>query len=116
MRRGTTPTHIITYSGYRGRKEVDGVVIDEGTEIDMAEADELYITYQQNGVNLLEKTKEDCSFADHVVYVRLTQAETLAFSPTGVVKVQIRPRFGEDALASDIMKISVEEILKDGEI
>ena len=106
MRRGTTPTHIFTYEG----------VTDEGHAINLAEADELYITYQQAGINLLEKTLEDCTFGENTVSVTLTQAETLAFSGIGAVSVQIRAKFGSQAVACNIIKTTVEEILKDGEI
>lgn len=99
MRRGTTPTHKFK------------------TDADLTEATVLYITYQQDGETVLEKTLEDCTITPCAVSVTLTQAETLAFSTAGYVSIQIRAGFADGSrVASSILKISVGEILKDGEI
>ena len=99
MRRGTTPTHTFT------------------TDIELSEARALYITYQQNGVTVLEKTLADVTFGTKSVSVTLTQAETLLFSAVFPVQVQIRAKFAdESAVASQIIKTTAEKILKDGVI
>lgn len=102
MRRGTTPTHTFT------------------TDIDLSGADVLFITYQQNGHNLLEKNIDDVTFVTeeetYAVQVTLTQEDTLLFCATMPVSVQIRARFGNSAVASQIIKTSAEAILKEGEI
>lgn len=102
MYRGTTPSHTFT------------------TATDISEASVVYITYKQHGQIVLEKTKEDITFASegqaYTITVGLTQAETLAFDDS-LVAVQIRARF-EDAraIASNIINVPVNQILKDGEI
>lgn len=102
MRRGTTPTHTFT------------------TDIDLTGADVIYITYQQDGIDLLEKNIDDVTIISednsYAVQVTLTQKETLAFKTSSSVYVQIRARFGNRAPASNILKLPVEAILKEGEI
>lgn len=104
MIRGTTPTHIF-------------VLPEEMKDASFAA---LYITYQQRRKTVLEKTLDDVQRDGTTLTVRLTQAETLAFGRgyvTEPVYIQIRAKTVDgDALASDIIKISVEQILKDGEI
>ena len=39
----------------------------------------LYITYQQNGKNVVEKTIDDCIFENDKVLVDITQQESLLF-------------------------------------
>ena len=52
-----------------------------------------------------------------VVTVQLTQEDTLAFQNKGAVQIQIRLRTAAgDALASDIIKVDVGRVLKDGVI
>ena len=99
MMRGTTPTHTFT------------------TDVDLTDAEVLYVTYKQNGRVVVEKTLEDVKVTAEAVTVRLTQAETLGFSPIGRVRMQIRARFADGtAIACDEIKADVKEILKDGEI
>lgn len=102
MYRGTTPTHIFT------------------TDIDLSDADVVYITYKQNGQNVIEKAKADITFAaegqTYTMSVGLTQDETLALDDTAVA-VQIRARFGDGrAVASNVNTVPVRQILKDGVI
>lgn len=104
MIRGTTPKHIFT---------LPDCMLD-------ASFDALYITYQQRGMTVLEKTLDDAERNGTEIVVRLTQAETLQFTKGSIVEpvyIQIRAKTVDgDALASDIIKIPVEQILKDGEI
>ena len=116
MYRGTTPTNTFRAT------------------VDLSEAEVVYITYGQRGNPVIEKTKADITFeppqdeqgtrsepanAELTVYtftVQLTQEETLRFVDSDVY-IQIRARFpGETAIASKIIKTSVEMILKDGVI
>ena len=99
MVRGTTPTHTFL------------------TDVDLTDAEALYVTYKQNGRILVEKALEDVSISEDMVTVRLTQAETLRFSPIGRVRMQIRARFADGtAIACSVIEADVNEILKDGEI
>lgn len=99
MRRGTTPTHTIA------------------TDIDLRSAEVIYVTYKQGANLVVEKETSDITVEENSVSVTLSQAETLAFSASAEVLVQIRARFSDgSAVASNIMRTSVKDILKDGEI
>lgn len=103
MRRGTTPTN--TFS----------------VDIDLTQAEVIYITYKQGPRTVIEKTKQDLTITPKELSVRLTQRDTLQLKQAAVnnasVDIQIRVRFPDgDALASNIMHAPVEAILKDGEI
>ena len=101
MRRGTTP--VITFN----------------TDLDLSEVEELFVTFSQNGETIVEKNKEEVVIDDSKIIVSLSQKDTLKFSldSNDIVSVQIRTKFkNETAIASNILKIRVKEILKDGEI
>lgn len=97
MRRGTTPTNTFLL------------------DVDLSGAT-IFVTYEQGGVNVLEKTGADLTVAPDSIAVKLTQADTLKFKP-GNVNIQIRyvDAFGT-ADASNIITTTAERILKDGEI
>lgn len=98
MYRGTTPTNVFT------------------TDVDLTEATELYISYEQNKEVIVEKELSDATITETSVSVTLTQAETLLFQP-GKVFVQIRAKFGDGtAVASNIIETTAKRILKDGAI
>jgi len=97
MRRGSTPVNVF---------DVD---------IDLTGAT-IFITYRQNGVNIIEKTGQDIAVTSKDLTVSLSQEETLIFTE-GVVEIQIRYVFPNgQADASNIMRVSAERILKDGVI
>lgn len=80
---------------------------------------ELYITITQNGATALEKTLSDCNCNDTSVSLTLTQEDTLRLEqkPYSNSEMQIRVRtIAGEALASDIMSIYVDRILKEGVI
>lgn len=106
MFRGTTPTNTFT------------------TTIDLSEMSVIYISYKQRGEVKIEKTKEDITFTEetvdeattYVMSVQLSQEDTLALVDTPV-EIQVRAKnSGGTAIASEIIKVPVERILKDGEI
>lgn len=117
MYRGTTPTNTFR------------------TTVDLSSAEVMYITYGQRGETVVEKEKADITFdvpqepgqiknksgseEEPTIYsfsVNLTQEETLRFSGTDVY-IQVRARFpGETAIASKVIKTTVQMILKDGVI
>ena len=97
MRRGTTPTNIFQ------------------TDTDLTEADVIYISYEQDGNILFEKTGDDIEVSADELRVRLTQEETLQFNTEHRVRMQIRAKFGDGtAIASQVMTASVHEIIKGG--
>lgn len=99
MRRGTTPTHIF------------------GVDVDLRDAAVIYITYRQGGKNVLEKTGEDIEVEEEEIRTTLTQADTLAFSTSGAVEIQIRAKFPDGAaIASQVIRTSANVILKEGVI
>lgn len=105
--RGTTPTNIFT------------------TDIDLQNAT-VYLTYAQYGNTVFEKTGNDLTIKTAedddgaticLVTTTLTQDDTLALKANLNVSVQIRAIFADGkAIASEIMNISVGDILKDGVI
>lgn len=80
---------------------------------------EMYITITQNGVTMLEKNLSDCNCFGTLVSLALTQEDTLRLEQKphtdGEMQIRVRTVAGE-ALASNIMSISVGRILKDGVI
>lgn len=77
----------------------------------------LFITFEQDGKQILEKTLEDVEVEGVKITLSLTQADTLAFTAPSDVKIQIRLKDSEgNAVASRVMKAGVDEILKDGVI
>jgi hypothetical protein len=97
MTRGTTPV----------------VKFNLPMEIDF---DVLYITFKQGSDIVFEKELEDVTKDGTTLFLPLSQAETLLFDRRLPVWVQLRGRVGNIAYASKIMRISVSEILKEGEI
>ncbi|MDR0671879.1 MAG: hypothetical protein LBF64_06155 [Oscillospiraceae bacterium] len=101
MRRGTTPAHVFK------------------TKLDLTpeNVEKLFITYAQNGSVRVEKTLADAVLAEKSVAVSLTQADTLRFDPDTIVSIQIRVLFADGtAIASNVLRVPVEIVLKDGEI
>lgn len=99
MIRFTTPTHVFK------------------TNIDLTQADVIFVTYKQGGSTVVEKTKEDLTIEQDQLSVKLTQEDTGKFVQGNPVEIQIRVRFDDDtAIASNIMKTTVERVLKDGVI
>lgn len=98
MYRGTTPTNVFR------------------TDVDLENASVLFVSYKQNGKVVLEKSLEDLSVKKTLVTVNLTQKETLLFQD-GIVTIQIRAKFPDNtAIASNLIRTTAEEIVKDGEI
>lgn len=99
MRRGTTPTITLTV----------GADIADWT---------LYVSFDNNGTvttfedDRLTKTLDG---ARTVIDITLTQEETLAFK-VGSAEVQIRAIKDDVAIATNIQKIDVARIIKDGVI
>lgn len=98
LHRGTTPINIFR------------------TDVDLTNASVLFITYMQNGKVVLEKDIREVKINKEVITVYLSQKETLLFNE-GIITIQIRVKFPDgSSIASKLIRTSVYEILKDGEI
>ncbi len=79
----------------------------------------MFVTYQQNGVTVLEKTVDDADIGeDGTVVIHLSQEDTLCFNQDdGAIRVQIRILTdGGTAIKSKVMTAMTDELLKDGVI
>ncbi len=100
MWRGTTPTY--------------NFILPEGIRLE--DFSTVYLTFAQNGHNVLEKTKDELESTDDGFRLLFSQADTLCFSP-GPVKIQLRARMPDGtAVASNVISTTAQEVLKDGEI
>jgi len=98
MIRGTTPVHVFNVNR------------------DLREAT-VYLTYKQDNSTIITKTNADLEISENAICAVLTQQDTLKFHESGLVEVQIRFVTKEGiAEASEIIKMAVSKILKDGEI
>lgn len=78
---------------------------------------EAYVTLSQQGKTVIEKRLEECEAEENLLAIRLTQEETLKLVSGQTTEIQIRARTSTgDALASSIIHVSTERILKDGVI
>ena len=76
-----------------------------------------YITFEQNGAVVLEKTLEECVCSGEKITLKLTQEDTLKLKSGSFSEIQIRAKTqAGEALASNIMRDSTMRILKDGVI
>lgn len=102
MIRGTTPVLLFT------------------VPFDPTVTKEIWITFSQHNKEVFTIEKGQCTFEDKTIKVKLTQKQTLALNANTNVKIQIRVSFADgntdSALASDIITVPVQHILKDGEI
>lgn len=80
---------------------------------------EMYITFAQYGTTVLEKSMADCTCSGTFVTLSLSQEDTLKMKQDrmAIAEVQLRVRTKDgSALASNIMQIRVDRILKEGVI
>ena len=97
MRRGSTPTNTFK------------------VDLDLTEA-VIYVSYEQDGRVVLEKTGDDLVVTPTEISCFLTQEDTLAFRP-GEVSIQLRYVLPSGlADASNIIRAQFERIIKDGVI
>lgn len=97
MIRGTTPT------------------LEFSLPFDVESVATLYVTFKQMGRTVIERTLSECRYDGKVLYVDLTQNETLSFTAGQQVDMQIRAKFTSGkAVASEIMTTSVQRVLKGG--
>ena len=75
---------------------------------------ELLITYRQGNEIILEKDKNGVSFDGNTIYLHLSQEETNLFKVNISVDIQVRVLTNRnEAMASEIYKLSVKEVLND---
>lgn len=99
IRRGTTPTNVF---------EVN---------LDLTDAEEIWLTYEQMGSVLFRKEKEDLEIEPEEVRVTLSQEETLSLTPGEKVEIQFRARFADGtAVASNIIETCTKDVLEGGVI
>lgn len=110
MRRGTTPTVVLTVSN------------EDGTALDLTGSD-LYVTFHivgDDAENDLTKRETDMTVEvvenASVLSIPLSQAETLGWPEGGTLEVQLRSKAAGIAQATNITQLPVERILLDGEI
>ena len=96
MIRGTTPTHIFTLP----------FTADQITKLSIA--------YAQGEDVVLEKVLGDCVLDGNTVSVQLTETDTLKFSDLKQVEIQLRVGIGEARLASNVIYVTVDRLLRDG--
>ena len=96
--RGTTPELIIESSG-----------------LDLSTLDVLWITLKQGNYEL---TKElpDLNISGDTITFRLTQEETLGFSSTQRIYIQLRYLIGDNAYKTNVVSCEASMILKEGVI
>ena len=101
MIRGTTPTLMFT-TPYTADQVTSG-----------------YITFTMRGYVVLDIPVSDDSvvISDNAISLTLTQQQTLSFQSKATSLVQLRLVLDDgSAVASNIIKITIGDILKDGEI
>lgn len=101
MIRGTTPTLMFT-TPYTASQVMSG-----------------YITFTMRGDVVLDIPVSDDSvvISDNAISLTLTQQQTLSFQSKATSLVQLRLVLDDDSVvASNIIKITIGDILKDGEI
>lgn len=78
---------------------------------------EAFVTLSQNRKVILDKPLSECKCSSNKISVRLSQEETLQLDCDCNTEIQVRVRTIEgDALASDIITVRTDRILKDGVI
>ena len=93
MIRGTTPLHTFT------------IPFDTGL------IDRVRVIYSQNGQPVLKK--DNCTLDGNLIKVKLTQEDTLSFTASYPVDIQVRVVLHDgEALVSSINKVSVEKCLE----
>ena len=77
-----------------------------------SEIRKIRITYEQNGKIVLQKHKEDCTFNEKKVSVKLSQEETLRFTSNAAVRIQVKIlTTGGDVIPSKVIKTSTKIVI-----
>ena len=98
---GTTPTVTLT--------------LPEAYDLDSAVV--AYMSFGQGKEDLFDIPLADLTISDNVVTAHLTQTQTLKLDANVMVKIQLRWKDSDgEAYGTIIKKLTVEEIIKGGEI
>ena len=101
MYKGTTPTFTIRLCG-----QID---LEEDTS-------EIWVTIKDSAGELHNWTKTDLELEDNIIYLTLSQTETLGIA-SGRAELQVRILTGDNkALASKIAIFDADDVLKGGVI
>jgi hypothetical protein len=85
--------------------------------LDTSQLAEAFVTIAQNGVVVIDKQLSDCECSQNGLTTKLTQEETLKLECDCVSEIQIRARtLDGNAIASNIIRVNTERILRDGVI
>lgn len=84
---------------------------------DTGQVASLYVTLAQNEAVVVDKPVEECVCNGNMLTVQLTQEETLKLDSAYVTEIQVRAKsFSGESIASVIICVNTERILKDGVI
>lgn len=76
-----------------------------------------WVTISTDGAVVIDKPLHECGCAGNVLTLKLTQEDTLKLQCDSIAEIQIRAKtLGGEAIASKIIRVGVERILKDGVI
>lgn len=76
-----------------------------------------YVTFTADGTVACEKNLSQLTLEKNKIICKLTQAESLAFTPNSRVRVQLRARLKDGTtFASKIRDLSIGNVLKEGVI
>ena len=101
IRRGTTAT-------------IEILIPDD---INVAEAEAIYVTVGQNDIPVIERNIEQLMIEDQTVRANLTQEETLALNHKINASIQIRLKLANGgAFASQKKTVDVKDVIKEGVI
>lgn len=77
----------------------------------------ILMTVAQKNVPIINKTIADATLSENIVTIQLSQADTLKLNDKYDAHVQLRVKTKNDeVMASDIFRVAVSQILKDGVI
>ena len=78
---------------------------------------EIYLTLEQCGIFILEKTKSDVKIVENNIEIELTQEETMLLSHKYDIEAQLRIKYADGAaLTSEINTFNIGRVLKNGVI
>lgn len=101
MYRGTTPTLVFTFE----------------EDLQSMDIENMYFTFNQGNQTKIEKDLSSVSITTNKVLINLSQQDTLNLDNSSAVEIQCRFKLnGGQSYATNIIKTSVEKILKEGEI
>ena len=86
------------------------------TNINAEDITKLSIVIRQGSEIKIEKTLEDVILDGREIRTMLTEQETLQLEGNRYAQIQIRAGLGETRIASKVLTVSVEEIIKGGEL